>query len=212
MKKEKLTILFQGDSITDAERNREDDCHLGQGYAMMAASYFSALYPQMEVQFINKGISGNRTIDLLARIDEDCIALEPDIINILIGINDCWRRFDSNDPTTTEQFMSNYRGILEKIKQSTDATIILYEPFMLHSSEERKTWRQDLDPKINVVRELAREFKTHLIPLDGIFQQVSAYKEPKFWAEDGVHPTDAGHALIANELLKLIKRNYGYLR
>ncbi|WP_105617723.1 SGNH/GDSL hydrolase family protein [Vallitalea okinawensis] len=202
--KEKI-ILFQGDSITDAGRKREDDYDLGTGYAMMAASMFSATSPEKNVKFLNRGISGNRVKDLKFRWKEDCINLNPDIISILIGINDCWRRYDSNDPTTTVQFKDDYRYILQQLKDKTKAEIILCEPFVLPTPDDRKKWREDLDPKINVVRELAREFGTHLLPLDGIFNQVSVYKDPDFWAPDGVHPSNAGHALIAKEWLNLLK-------
>ena len=198
-------VLFQGDSITDAGRNRKDINSLGNGYAMMAASWFAALYPEKNVNFINKGISGNRVKDLKSRWEEDCLQLKPTFVSILIGINDCWRRYDSNDPTSAEEFEEDYRAILQQLRESLQPKILLCEPFVLPVPEDRKKWREDLDPKINVVRKLAREYKTLLLPLDGIFHSVSTYKEPGFWAPDGVHPSYAGHALIAKEWLKITK-------
>lgn len=205
MANEEKIVLFQGDSITDAGRIREEKYNLGAGYAMMAAALFSATYPEKNVKFINIGIGGNRVKDLKDRWVEDCIQLNPAIISILVGINDCWRRYDSNDPTTVEQYKEDYRYILQQIRDKTDAKIILCEPFLLPVPEDRKQWREDLDPKINAVRELAREFNTHFLPLDGIINKASVYKEPSFWAEDGVHPTNAGHALIAKEWLEVVK-------
>lgn len=204
-REEKITVLFQGDSITDAGRIREDDFDLGSGYAMMVASLFSAKHPKRNMKFLNRGIGGDRVKDLKNRWVEDCINLNPTIVSILVGINDCWRRYDSNDPTTVEKFREDYKFILQQLRLKTDAVIILCEPYVLPVPDDRKKWRKDLDPKINVVRELAREFDTYLLPLDGILNQVSVYKEPSFWTPDGVHPSNAGHALIAKELLNFIE-------
>lgn len=199
-------VLFQGDSITDAGRSREDDNDLGRGYASMIAAWFNALYPEKNVRFINRGISGNRVKDLVERWEKDCIQLQPTWVSILIGINDCWRRYDSNDPTSVEEYEAGYRNILENIKRNIKgAKIILLEPFVLPVPEDRKQWREDIDPKIHVVRALAREYNTLFVPLDGIFAQASVSAEPAFWATDGVHPTPPGHALIANHWLKAVK-------
>lgn len=195
-------ILFQGDSVTDCGRIREDKSNMGTGYAMMISSWLQALYPEKSFTFINKGISGNRVCDLQGRWKEDCLDLNPTFVSILIGINDCWRRYDSNDPTSVEAFEKGYRDILSQVKEKTNAKIMLCEPFVLPVPEDRKQWREDLDPKIHVVRKLAREYNTLLLPLDGIFNSAAALKAPEFWAADGVHPTMAGHALIAQEWLR----------
>ena len=198
-------VLFQGDSVTDCGRAYEDINSLGSGYPMLIAAGFSALYPELDVRFINKGISGNRSKDLKARWDTDCLQLKPSFISILIGINDCWRRYDSNDPTSAEDFENNYRYLLTEIREKTDAGVLLCEPFVLPVTEDRKAWREDLDPKIHIVRDLAREFKTMLLPLDGIFSSASALKPPAFWLPDGVHPSMAGHALISKEWLRITR-------
>ena len=197
-------VLFQGDSITDCGRNRETGADLGRGYALMAAAWFGAHYPERNVVFINRGISGNRVKDLEQRWDQDCIALQPTWVSILIGINDCWRRYDRNDPTSLDSFAAGYRRILERVRNETNARLILMEPFVLPVPEDRKNWREDLDPKINAVRELAREFGALLVPLDGLFAAASTRREPAYWAADGVHPTPAGHALIAQAWLKAV--------
>lgn len=197
------TILFQGDSITDAGRIREDANSLGGGYAMMAASLLQATHPELALQFLNKGISGNRAVDLAARWQEDCLDLKPDWVSILIGVNDCWRRFDGNDPTTAEAFETHVRAILGRLR---DAGIgaILCEPFVLPCPPDREAWREDIDPKIHVVRKLAREFATALVPFDGIFAAHAVIQAPAFWAADGVHPTLPGHALMATEWIKTV--------
>ena len=197
-------VLFQGDSITDAGRNRDNGADLGRGYALMTAALFSAKYPEKQVKFLNRGISGNRVKDLLARWDQDFIALKPDVVSIYIGINDTWRRYDRNDPTSVEQFAQTYRELLTRTKQELGARIVMVEPFVLPVPEDRKQWREDLDPKIQAVRELAREFGALLVPLDGLFAQASMRAPAGFWAPDGVHPSPAGHALIAKAWLETV--------
>lgn len=200
-------VLFQGDSITDAGRDYRNEDGLGTGYAMMAASWFSAMHPEKNVKFLNRGISGNRVTDLCARWEEDCIGIKPSLVSILIGINDCWRRFDRQDPTSVEQFESNYRVILESVQEQLKARIVLCEPFVLPYPKDREMWREDLDPKIHVVRKLAKEFEATFVPLDGIFAAAAAKRHPSFWAPDGVHPSPAGHALIAQNWLTAVSGN-----
>jgi lysophospholipase L1-like esterase len=197
------TVLFQGDSVTDVGRNREDPKDMGYGYPMMISSWYAAMHPASNVHFLNRGISGNRVRDLETRWEEDCIRLKPTVVSILIGINDCWRRFDNNDPTSAKNFASTYKGILERLRMANIRKIILCEPFVLPALEERKKWREDLDPKIHAVRDLALQYKALLLPLDGIFSSASAFKEPAFWTPDGVHPSTVGHALIAQKWLEL---------
>ena len=197
-------VLFQGDSITDCGRNRTDPGNLGFGYAYMAASLFSARYPELGVTFLNRGVSGDRACDMQLRWQEDCIALQPDWVSILIGINDTWRFFDSNMRTTTAEFSEHYRAMLEDVRTRTNASLILCEPFLLPIPEDRAAWREDLDPKIHIVRSLAREYGAIYVPFDGIFAQASTRQELSFWAADGVHPTPAGSALMAEAWLDAI--------
>ena len=126
-------VLFIGDSVTDCGRSRSANSKdLGAGYPMFIASFVKAMYPEKDITFINRGISGNRTRDLMKRWKEDCIDLNPDWVSILIGINDTWRRYDSNDPMTVEEFESNYRSLLERTNTETNARLILMEPFVYY--------------------------------------------------------------------------------
>lgn len=198
-------ILFQGDSITDAGRDRAIPTDLGRGYASMTAGFLAALHPELGPDCLNRGISGNRTGDLVSRWKEDCLDLKPDVLSILIGINDVWRRYDRNLPTTAGEYEKNYRILLERTRAALPETrLILMEPFVLPVPDDRKAWREDLDPKIDVVRHLAREFKALYVPLDGIFASASMHQPPAFWAGDGVHPTPAGHGLIARSWLHAV--------
>ena len=153
------TVLFQGDSVTDMDR-LADPRGIGVGYVYSTISGFCALHPEMNVRFINRGISGNRVKDLQARWKEDALDLNPDVLSILIGINDTWRRFDSNDPTSTQAYEDSYRDILTQSRaKNPNLKIILMDPFMLSAPiGDPKEWRQDLNPRIAVVEKLAKEF------------------------------------------------------
>lgn len=197
-------ILFQGDSITDAGRDRVTGADLGNGYVNLIAAWLSAAHPAKNLRFINRGISGNRAVDLEARWQTECLDLQPDWLSILIGINDTWRRYDSGQPTSTESYAKSYRNLLERASSGTKARLMLLEPFVLPTPPDREAWREDLDPKITVVRQLAREFGALYVPLDGIFAAAATQRPMEFWAYDGVHPTHAGHALIAQHWLRSV--------
>jgi lysophospholipase L1-like esterase len=196
-------ILFTGDSITDSNRRIDQNHPLGTtGYVLFTAARLTAHFASPKLEIFNRGIGGNRVTDLLGRFDADLLALKPTVVSIMIGINDTWRAFDSNDPTTTASFEENYRKILTRIRNELKARVVLLEPFVLHVPADRHEWRADLNPRIDAVRRLAIEFGTDLIPLDGIFAQAATQAPAEFWAGDGVHPSIAGHQLIAQAWLR----------
>lgn len=203
MLKNGWTILFQGDSVTDAHRRDAGIGELGMGYPMMAASLLTARMPELGLQFINRGISGDRSRDLVRRWDEDCIALRPDVVTVLIGVNDTWRRFDSGDPTPAADYAANCRNIFGRTK-AMGARLIVLEPFVLPINADRASWREDLDEKVGELRALAREFADAYVPLGGLFAAASVQQPMEVWAADGVHPTKAGHALIADALIDVL--------
>lgn len=198
-------VLFQGDSITDCDRNRDNADELGKGYAMIASACFSARHPELNVKFLNRGCSGDRAVNLMNRWDTDCIQLKPNWISIMVGINDSWRRYDSNDATSTTDYEHNYKAILKSAREKLNARFILIEPFVLPYPEDRKTWREDLNPRIEVVHKLAAEFGAVLIKMDKIFAEAITKAPPIYWSRDGVHPTPAGHALIAQSWLDAVQ-------
>lgn len=197
-------VLFQGDSITDCGRNREDHRSLGSGYPLLAAGLFGAAHPGKNVTFLNRGISGNRVKDLSERWDTDCLALEPSVLSVYIGINDTWRRYDADDPTSVESYEEEYRKLLDRAWAVSKPKLVLVEPFVLPHPADREAWREDLDPKIAAVRRIAREYNAAYVALDGLFAQASTKAPCEFWAEDGVHPSPAGHALIAKAWLEAV--------
>lgn len=201
-----LTILFQGDSITDASRKRELPHHLGKGYVLMTAAKLQDQAPGKNLTLLNRGISGNRTKDLLARWQEDCISLDPDILSLFIGINNTWRRYDRDDPTPAQVFENELRALLERTFSETrvipEKTILL-EPFLLDVPEgSKKHWFEDLGPKQEAVARAAAEFGTLFIPLQRIFADACVHAPAAHWAPDGVHPSPAGHQLITNAWLE----------
>lgn len=191
-----MKILFQGDSITDACRNYDDYHDLGRGYAKYAAEAIASRHPEEEFEFIDLGINGHQTIDLKNRWHRDCIDLQPDLVSILIGINDTWHRCGERNWLENEIFEANYRYILEETKNKTNAKIIMIEPF-LANVPDKEYFREDLNFKIDVVRKLAKEYADEFIPLDGIFAEACIHADALAWTDEGIHPTANGARLIA---------------
>jgi acyl-CoA thioesterase-1 len=198
------TILFQGDSITDADRNRRKTLDLGTGYVMMVAERFSAKYPERKVTFLNRGLSGNRVRDLRNRWRKDCLDLKPNVVSIMIGVNDVLGGYFWNSLTSVEEFEDDYRMILQQTSDLLGVKIVLLEPFMLSAAKNQFGLGEDLDNRVKITRKLSKEFGTYLVPLNKIFEDAERIRDPSFWSADGIHPTLAGHALIAQNWLKTI--------
>ena len=193
--KENSVILFQGDSITDCGRNREDPDSLGDGYVNLIAGTLARNHSQSNLKLINRGISGDKIRDLQLRWDADCIDISFDILSILVGVNDTLI-------TPAELFEEEYRMLLKRTTGELNSTIILCEPFLLLG--DNNAYRDDLNPKIEIVHRLSEEFSTLLLPLDKIFRKSCSLHPPEYWAPDGVHPTPAGHALIAKSWIECV--------
>jgi acyl-CoA thioesterase I len=196
-------ILFYGDSITDAGRNRDDLASLGNGYVNLIAAGLLARFPGWNLKITNKGISGNRVFDLESRLEADVLALKPTVVSIMIGINDTWRRYDSNVISDINEFQASYERIINRLVEELQTRFVICEPFLLPVPEDRKKWREDLDPRITAVRELAWKYNIPYLPLDGIFAAAAAEANAAYWLPDGVHPSLAGHGLIAEKWLNL---------
>ena len=190
-----MKILFQGDSITDWGRDRNDIHNLGNGYPKYAAKLLTERYPDIDFEFINLGISGNQTKDLVARLDTDFIDIQPDIVSILIGVNDTWHHAEQKDWIPNEIFEERYRTVLTAIKEKTNAKIMMMEPFLI-PTEDKAFFREDLAPKIEIIRKLAREFADIYLPTDGLLASAFIGDDPLSYAADGVHPTAKGAEFI----------------
>ena len=190
-----MKILFQGDSITDWGRDRNDIHNLGNGYPKYAAKFLAEKYTDIDFEFINLGISGNQTKDLVARLDTDFIDIQPDIVSILIGVNDTWHHAEQKDWIPNEVFEERYRTVLTAIKEKTNAKIMMMEPFLI-PTEDKAFFREDLAPKIEIIRKLAREFADIYLPTDGLLASAFIGDDPLSYAADGVHPTAKGAEFI----------------
>ncbi|MFE2378648.1 SGNH/GDSL hydrolase family protein [Streptomyces sp. NPDC059398] len=201
----RATILFQGDSITNADRVVHSTDELGHGYAGMSADLLRTARPDSEFTFVNRGIGGDRVADLRARWHKDAVALAPDLLSVMIGVNDTWRRYDAGSPTTVDAYEKDYRHILTRIRDSCGARLLLVEPFLVPVHPEQWAWREDLDPRIHVVRRLAEEFDAALLAADGLLNQAArSAGGAAHVAGDGVHPTPFGHRVLARAWVDLV--------
>ena len=192
------TVLFQGDSITDVGRLAEPDSPLGNGYVRIVAERVRSARPDSGITFVNRGVGGDGVSDLRARWRADTLDLEPDVVSVLIGVNDTWRRYEAGAVTSALAYESDYRAILTQVKNELDAQLILVEPFLVPVREEQWAWREDLDPRIQAVRRLAEEFDAALLAADGLLNQAARAAGDAAWvAGDGVHPTPYGHTVLA---------------
>ena len=211
----KITLVFQGDSITDAGRDKRNYHDMGRGYPLYASQHLAEANPDVEFEFINFGISGNRTSQLFDRLYEDALVFEPDVISILIGVNDVWHRFGGHKIATTDaQLELNYRCILERIRRETNAKIVMLTPFLL-DKEPFEGMREDVIRAQAIVRRLAEEFADVYIPLDEHFEEaLKTQPEPLYYSGDGVHPNDNGRMFIGklyadavDPIIKELKNN-----
>ena len=197
-------LLFQGDSITDTGRNREIaqpniGSALGTGYCHLIAAHLLAGHPNDGLQLYNRGISGNRVVDLYARWRVDAINLQPDVISILIGVNDTWHGFMYDNGVEVERYAAVYRMLLEYTRQQLpQVQFVLCEPFVLPCGVVTPAWISEMDQRRAVVRELADTFDAIFVPFQSILRDALRQAPAEYWAADGVHPTPAGHRLLAD--------------
>jgi lysophospholipase L1-like esterase len=189
--------VFIGDSVTDCGRLIEPP--YGDGYVFNIAQS-----GRLEGGIINVGTSGHRLIDLENRWDVDVLDHNPTLVSVAIGINDTWRRYDDNDPTTVEDFEDRYRRVLNVTKAHGNPDLVLCEPFLLSVREEMNTWREDLDPKIAVVHKMAAEFGAKLVRFDQRFNDLAQEMSMLELADDGVHPSKLGHRIMADLWLQTV--------
>lgn len=205
-------ILFQGDSITDASRHREMDRYMGSGYANMAAGVLGAEHPG-DYSFLNRGISGNRIVDLYARIKQDIINLKPDYLSILIGVNDVWHEYTRQNGVDAEKFELIYSLMIEEIKLALpDIKIIILEPFVLQGSKTCTSeefpgrWEyfsKEVPLRARAAKRIAEKYGLVFVPLQETFDAaVRVESSEGYWLVDGVHPSAAGHELIKRQWLR----------
>jgi len=196
-------VLFQGDSITDAGRNRESkDANaagaLGSGYPLLVASAVLAARPASEFRFFNRGISGNKVPDLQQRWTTDTVDLRPDVLSILIGVNDFWHKLDHGYNGTVQDYEQQYTALLDETRKALPRVhLIVLEPFVLRTGAVDARWFPEFDQRRAAAARVATRARATFVPLQSIFNQRARTAPPAYWAADGVHPTPAGHAVIA---------------
>ena len=205
----KVTILFQGDSITDCGRATCGGAGyvstLGPGYPGMIASRILCDRPEIEWNFINRAISGNRVVDLYARWKIDAINLNPDWISILIGINDTWHEFGNQNGVEVPRYERIYRELLAWTRSVLPKVrFVLMDPFVCPSLPGRAEFVPEVQERREVVARLAKEFDAIHIPLQEVFNKAFERAPEAYWSADGVHPTPAGHQLITDAWLNAV--------
>ena len=196
-------ILFQGDSITDTGRDRgvadpNAARALGSGYPLLVASAALAAHPDRGLRFYNRGVSGNKVPDLAARWAADTVALAPDVLSILIGVNDFWHTLTGGYTGTVEDYERQYAALLDDTGRALPrARLIVLEPFVLRCGAVDDRWFPEFDQRRAAAERVAQRAGATFVELQRVFDDLARKSTPQYWAADGVHPTPAGHAVIA---------------
>jgi lysophospholipase L1-like esterase len=205
-------VLFQGDSITDWRRDKKKEAdvnaaaQLGQGYTLFTAAQLLAGHPAKQLQIYNRGISGNKVYQLAERWDKDCLEIKPDLLSILIGVNDYWHTKLGRNTRTVADYENDYRALLKRTRQALPNTrIVLCEPFLIHGGTALdETWEGEFAPYREVVKKLAKEFKLTLVPFQTVYNKALEKAPASYWGADGVHPSLAGAQLMAEAWVKAV--------
>lgn len=210
----KLTILLQGDSITDAGRNRgryyaNDVAGMGMGYVYQIVAELQGSLPDKSWKFYNRGISGNKVYQLAERWDDDCLQLQPDVLSILIGVNDFWHTLNKYNGTV-DIYERDFRALLDRTKNRfPDLKIIIGEPFALKGGRAiDKRWYPEFPKYQRVARQIAKDYHAAFIPYQSIFEKAMKSAPVAYWSHDGVHPTMAGGYLMKEAWINTFKTIY----
>lgn len=205
-------VLFQGDSITDAGRDRKTQSEanhggaLGHGYAAIIAGGLLVDHRDLGLKTYNRGISGHKVPDLDKRWQADTLDLKPAVLSILVGVNDIWHKLNGNYEGTPESYRDEFAALLERTKAALpDVRLVICEPFALRCGAVKDNWFPEFDQRRAFAREVSDQAGALWVPFQEMFDDaVAAGTTPDFWAGDGVHPTVAGHALMAAAWRKVV--------
>ena len=200
-----MKIVFFGDSITDCDRDRNDVNSLGNGYVKILADKLRPIYPDTDIELINKGVSGNEVCDLLARVQSDVIDLNPDAVVIMIGINNTIHKFKYGKELNLPQFESDLTELLTRLKESGTVVIFL-EPFLLPAPDKLRM-RKLFDEELKIIDRVASELADEFVAYDEMFNGVAQSLPYTEFSEDGVHPTHHGSRIIADTAIKAIRKH-----
>lgn len=200
-----MKILFQGDSITDANRSRENDTVLGKGYPLLVEA--SLGYEGCgKYEFINRGVGGNRVIDVYARTKKDIINVKPDVMSMLVGVNDVWHEFMYHTGVDADKYYRLYDMMIEEVMTALpDIKIMIMEPFVLKGPATEEHWEcftAEVKKRAEMAKRIAEKYCLPFIQLQQGFDELSQRAETTYWLADGVHPTAKGHEYIKREWIK----------
>ena len=202
------TFLFQGDSVTDAGRNREDDYDLGFGYPRMVAEYFEKKYPA-QFSFVNTGTSGDTSACIYARMGTEILNIHPDYMSLLVGFNDNSHLITNKDGIAPHRYEQLLCMLIEDVTEALpDIKIIMLEPYVLKGVSTEPNWTK-LNPGVrnnaSIAKRVAEKYGLPFVTLQDKFDALCSEKPADFWVQDGIHPTENGHRVIADELIKAIE-------
>jgi len=205
------TVLFQGDSITDAGREKQRELpnngsSFGGGYAFLAASHLLNSFPEEKLTIYNRGISGNKVFQLADRWDKDCLDLTPDVLSILIGVNDYWHKRNGKYNGTIDVYENDYMKLLERTKKALpDVKLVLCEPFyVLENRAVDETWIEPMKKYQAAAKRVSEAFDTLWVPYQSVFDEAIKHAPGTYWTADGVHPSMAGAQLMAEAWLEAV--------
>lgn len=207
------TVLLQGDSITDAGRDKKKQLYndadsLGRGYALLLASELLASMPDKNLKIYNRGISGNKVFQLADRWDADCLDLKPNVLSILIGVNDYWHMRNGKYEGTPEIYETDYKKLLDRtLKALTDVKLIICEPFVLANTKAvDDSWLEEFSKYQAIASKIAKEYEATWVPFQAAFSNAVKEANEEYWTRDGVHPSVAGAQLMTDTWLKTISK------
>ncbi|MBQ8027068.1 MAG: hypothetical protein IJ261_03010 [Clostridia bacterium] len=202
------TFLFQGDSVTDAGRNREDDFDLGPGYPRMVAEYFEKKYPEL-FSFVNTGTSGDTSACIYARMGTEILNINPDYMSLLVGFNDISHLINKDDGIASHRYEQLLCMLIEDVTEALPGIkIIMLEPYVLKGVLTETNWNE-LNPGVRnnaaIAKRVAEKYGLPFVRLQDKFDALCNEKPADFWLQDGIHPTENGHRVIAGELIRAIE-------
>ncbi len=200
-----MKIVFLGDSITDCERDRSDINSLGNGFVKILADKLRPIYPDTDIQLINKGVSGDEISDLLARVDGDVIALKPDAVVIMAGINNVIHKYKDEKELDLKKFEADFKELLKKLKKE-GMVVIFLEPFLLPAPDKLRM-RKLFSDELAIVNKIALKYADEFVAYDEMFNGLTETIPYTEYSLDGVHPTHRGSRLIADQAIKAIRKH-----
>lgn len=213
-----VTFLFQGDSITDGNRTRNNDWNhvMGHGFAYLISSRLWCDFPSKGFHFFNRGVSGNIVPDLAARWQADTFDLKPDVLSILVGINDLNTLIRGDQNFTSEKFEQDYRSLLQQTQQQLPGVqFVLCEPFILRVGKVKDKWEEytaEIEKRRKIVQQLSIEFNAILVKFQKVFDNALSKAPAEYWIWDGIHPMPAGHELMAREWIRQVSKKLTYIK